>query len=249
MFEHILRFHAGKLLAQGSLACRCAKLLQNGRLKAACERRGFSALSTTPHPEIDRLKALLSHTSHEPSYVYSETVREHIANIRKNLEPSEDTQASDIVQRLAEDADRYHDVLVKYMQNRDRYNQVSLDKPAGGTPAVVTPAARCGKHSNATQAVQTKITNDANIKYGVVGVAFMCVFGSLGFSLHPGCALGGYIYRPVFRQSRLKEETMKTAEQLIRSNRECKQQMRQLHHEIGELVGQLEAHLAKTLEK
>ncbi|ORM41872.1 Dynamin-related protein DNM1 [Babesia sp. Xinjiang] len=233
MLKHHV-FHSTKVISAKGAAFRNFQGTKGRYFMVLSHYRHFSTQNSNFYHEIDRIKTILAHTSQEPSYVYSESLKERIGSLGKEAGLANDPDAKAIVNRLAEDAERYHDTVVGYMCNRDIYNQ----------------------------AAQTKITNDVNLKYGIVGVSLMCVFGSLAVSLHPifllvsgtlhvrmtnqGCALGGYVYRPVFRQSRMKEETTNNMERYLKICKDYKHKMTQLHKDIAEQIGTLEENIASN---
>ncbi|KAG6439998.1 putative integral membrane protein [Babesia bovis T2Bo] len=140
-------------------------------------------------------------------------LKEHTESITKS---ATDDQIKNIARELDDTTQKYHEAVTKYLKNRDDYNE----------------------------AAQTRITNDANIKFGVVGVAFMCVFGSLALSLHPiflvGCAIGGYTYRPVFRQSRKRIEITNDMEARLQMSKQCKGEIDALQKHIEYQLERLE---------
>ncbi|GFE55060.1 hypothetical protein BaOVIS_024640 [Babesia ovis] len=214
MYRQWLLRHNRVIWAQVTAAG--ARGVPGRQLLALTSLRGFSGQPSTFQQHISRAKGALAHTSQTPSYVYSETMKEHIKAIRKEADQLENKEASTIADHLCKGAEEYHNTLLKYLKNRDEYNQ----------------------------AAQTRITNESNIKYGIMGVSFMCVFGSLALSLHPmfllGCAIGGYVYRPVFRQSRMRREITNNMGNYLAISKQYKQQMAQLQQDIETDLSQLE---------
>ncbi|GIX63593.1 ATP-dependent Clp protease ATP-binding subunit ClpA [Babesia caballi] len=157
MIKYTLCGRVGGVCGRRAAAARAGLWRPRCRFVADGGRQDVAARRAVLSQEIGRLRALLSHTSDDLSFIHAESVREHIDAIRRELKDRTDESVADIAGRMAEGAATYHETLVKYVDNRDLYNQ----------------------------AAQTKVTNDSNIKYGIVGVSLMCVFGSLALSLHP----------------------------------------------------------------
>ncbi|AFZ79028.1 hypothetical protein BEWA_018730 [Theileria equi strain WA] len=69
----------------------------------------------------------------------------------------------------------------------------------------------------------TKVFHDSNYKYGLVGVSFICFFGSLTLSLSPvfsiGCLVGLYLYRNVYKQTVDRRDANLNFEKYIADNK------------------------------
>ncbi|KAK2195365.1 bifunctional Helicase superfamily 1-2 [Babesia duncani] len=85
------------------------------------------------------------------------------------------------IRKLLNDATLYERQVLELSQARERYNR----------------------------AMHTPVVKDGAYKYGLVGVSFLCVFGSLSLTMHPifllGCGAGAYFYRVVYRQSKARQ--------------------------------------------
>lgn len=176
-------------------------------------RRWFSGDARRFSEEVESTKALLQKTSHDFSYVNAANLKEATHRLHSTAPTSAQRDASKELISLGE---AYEKAILQLIDARSSYNK----------------------------AMQTKVADDSNIKFGVVGVGLFCIFASLSVSLHPlflvGCCIGAYFYKPVFRQSVLRERITSDMEHYLTVSKECRKELTQLHSEIVKLIEQLQ---------
>ncbi|KAK1937380.1 hypothetical protein X943_001453 [Babesia divergens] len=229
--EILKRFHCAYAVPVVRRTCFDARLglsRQRNQYVTIYGRRMFSEHRYLIHNEMASLKSYVQQPSQDLSYVYAATIKERAERLRVHLETRGNDECVTIAKGLESAASSYEEAVLRFIDNRVLYNQVSR---------------------HVVKAMQTKVTRDSNIKYGIMGISLICIFGSLSISLHPvflfGCAIGAYVYRPVFRQSRLREDITKDLERYLHASRDCRRKLGHLQVDMANRLEELERKLSR----
>lgn len=222
--EMLKRFHCAYAVPVVRRTCFDAGLglsRQRNQYITIYGRRMFSEHRYLIHNEMASLKSYVQQPSQDLSYVYAATIKERAERLRAHLETKGNDECVTIAKGLESAASSYEEAVLRFIDNRVLYNQ----------------------------AMQTKVTKESNIKYGIMGISLICIFGPLSISLHPvflfGCAIGAYVYRPVFLQSRLREDITKDLERYLHASRDYRRKLGHLQVDMANRLEELERKLSR----